>query len=210
MIRVFLIEPQALARAALHKLLDSAPDLRVSGLAADIAGMPRRAGIADVILLAARTPLPAMALARRLRAGQGSALTCILRAGAAALARPLLDCGVRGLVTECSPPDEVFACLHRVHGGHVHLSPDIARRMALRGGGRPFDALSAREWQVMLMMARGDSAQTIARALCLSPKTVSTYRCRLLHKLGVRSDLDLLRLALHDGLLPSGAPHAGT
>jgi two-component system invasion response regulator UvrY len=196
MVRVFLIEPQALPRAALQMLLDSVPDLRVSGVAADIGGAPRDSRTTDVILLAAHDPLPAMALARRLR---GSPLTCILAAGAVAFARPLLDCGVRGLVTACSAPDEVFACLRRVHGGHVHLSPDIARRMALGGSRPPFDTLSAREWQVLLMMARGDSAQTIARALCLSPKTVSTYRCRILHKLGVRSDLDLLRLALRAG-----------
>jgi two-component system invasion response regulator UvrY len=168
----------------------------VSGVAADIGGAPRDSHTTDVILLAAHEPLPALALARRLC---GRPLTCILEAGAVAFARPLLDCGVRGLVTACSAPDEVFACLRRVHGGQVHLSPDIARRMALQGSRPPFDTLSAREWQVLLMMARGDSAQTIARALCLSPKTVSTYRCRILHKLGVRSDLDLLRLALRAG-----------
>jgi two-component system invasion response regulator UvrY len=51
------------------------------------------------------------------------------------------------------------------------------------------------------MMARGDSRQAISRALSLSPKTVSTYRCRLLNKLGARSDVDVLRLAVNGGFL---------
>ena len=69
----------------------------------------------------------------------------------------------------------------------------------------PFDSLSERELQVLLMMMDGQSISAISEKLCLSPKTVSTYRTRLYAKLGVQNDIELARLALQHGVVESTA-----
>ena len=69
----------------------------------------------------------------------------------------------------------------------------------------PFDALSTREMQVMLMLTQGQRLQVISDKLCLSPKTVSTYRHRLYEKLKVDSDVDLARMAMNYGIIESSA-----
>ncbi|MBA3563803.1 MAG: DNA-binding response regulator [Gammaproteobacteria bacterium] len=208
MIRVFLVETQSLARAALRKLFESSHDLRVIGDASHVDSALRcvRAHRVDVTVLAIRAPMSGLEWACRLLAAQPGGLVCVLESDARQLARHLLDRGVSGLVSETAPPDEAFDCIRRVHLGQVHLDPAIARRLALSPAvePRPFDALSAREWQVLLMVTQGESAQSISRSLCLSPKTVSTYRSRILQKLGARSDLELLRLAISQGLLKLG------
>ncbi|MGH8495216.1 MAG: LuxR C-terminal-related transcriptional regulator [Gammaproteobacteria bacterium] len=205
MIRVLLVEPQPLARAGLRKIIESSGDLGVPAEADDAESALRvlRVRPIDITVLGVRAAMPAMAWLCRLQAARSGRLVCVIASEAEHLARHLLDRGVRGLLGETSLPEEAFDCIRRVHTGHLHLSAPIARRLALgtNAATHPFDKLSAREWQVMLMMTQGESTRCISRSLCLSPKTVSTYRSRILQKLGVRSDLEVLRLAIGRGLL---------
>ncbi|HEU4663242.1 MAG TPA: LuxR C-terminal-related transcriptional regulator, partial [Dokdonella sp.] len=92
----------------------------------------------------------------------------------------------------------------QVADGRRYLSPDIAEVLALGaldGGESPFEALSARELDVAMMLARGQDMQLIADRLKLSAKTVATYKYRLFDKLGVDNPVALAHLAHTHGLL---------
>ena len=92
--------------------------------------------------------------------------------------------------------------------GQRYMNGEVARNLFIQrvdGDGTPIDDLSRRELEVLLHVSRADNLQTIAQALNISPKTVSTYRTRLCRKLGVTSDVQLAHVALRYGLLNPAA-----
>jgi two-component system, NarL family, invasion response regulator UvrY len=122
----------------------------------------------------------------------------------------MLAAGAAGYISKDSAADEVVTAIRRVHGGGHYVAADVAGNLAASlvkgpGGASPFDQLSQRETQVMLMVTKGYSTQEISDRLHLSPKTVSTYRYRLFEKLGVGNDVELTRMAMRYGLLDERA-----
>lgn len=118
----------------------------------------------------------------------------------------LHDAGALGYLTKGCPADELFDAIRTVAGGRPFISSEVSKKLTLaRINGRnpdtPFSKLSQREMQVFLMITQGHKTQEISDSLCLSPKTVSTYRARLFEKLDVKSDVDLTHLALRFGLI---------
>jgi two-component system invasion response regulator UvrY len=119
----------------------------------------------------------------------------------------LMEAGALGYLTKGCDEGEIRRAIDTVHQGKRFVSADIAREMALSGldgettDNGPFDKLSQREVQVMLMVTEGHSKQEISDTLFLSPKTVSTYCTRLQEKLGVSNDVELTRLAIRYGFV---------
>lgn len=117
----------------------------------------------------------------------------------------LLQAGASGYLTKGSSIAEMITSIRTVMSGKHYIGPDIAQQMALKNltevDGSPIDQLSERELQVMIMITSGQKVQDISDKLCLSPKTVNSYRYRLFDKLGVSSDVELTHLALRHGLL---------
>ncbi|UCE89939.1 MAG: hypothetical protein JSW10_03685, partial [Pseudomonadota bacterium] len=105
---------------------------------------------------------------------------------------------------------EIVHAIREVTADRRYISPAIAQQMALSqvsgDGESPFDSLSERETQVMLMLMEGHKISVISEKLCLSPKTVSTYRYRLYDKLGVTNDVELARLAMRHGVIEGDGP----
>jgi len=124
-------------------------------------------------------------------------------------AQRLLKAGAMGYLTKGAKVDEILQALQAVMDNQRYLCPSIAQQIALsqvgEEEGSPFNSLSERELQVLLMMMDGQSISTISEKLCLSPKTVSTYRTRLYAKLGVQNDIELARLALQHGVVETAA-----
>jgi two-component system invasion response regulator UvrY len=127
----------------------------------------------------------------------------------------MLQAGAMGYLTKGCGVDEITNAIREVNTGRRYISADVAQHLALKlmpgGEESPFDSLSPRELQVMLMLTQGTKVQEISDKLCLSPKTVSTYRHRLYDKLGVSSDVALTRLAMRYGMVddayePAAAP----
>jgi len=120
-----------------------------------------------------------------------------------------LKAGALGYVTKGAKVEEILQAIRAVMANKRYLSPAIAQQIALGQVGEevtsPFDNLSERELQVLLMMMDGQSIGAISETLCLSPKTVSTYRTRLYAKLGVQNDIELARLALLHGVVENTA-----
>jgi len=121
--------------------------------------------------------------------------------------RWVLEAGASGYLTKGCRIEEMIAAIHGAVQGERHISPAVAQRLALSGRDsgdeNPFDELSRRERQILLMILQGLSHQDISATLDISPKTVSTYKCRVLAKLRVNSDLQLVTLAARHGLIAS-------
>jgi len=112
--------------------------------------------------------------------------------------------GARGYVTKSSPPEILLRAVMDVLAGGIAISPDIDHELALSrlsGERAAADVLTAREFEVMQMLLAERSTEDIAAALHLSPKTVANLHSLIKDKLGVATDIELVRLALRQGLL---------
>jgi two-component system, NarL family, invasion response regulator UvrY len=111
-----------------------------------------------------------------------------------------LEAGAVGYLPKDSAPDEILAAIRRASLGERYLSPTLAEKLingiAVSVKKLPHEALSARESDVMCMLSQGLPLTEIGERLHLSPKTVSTYRARILDKLGLRHNADITRYAL--------------
>ena len=125
----------------------------------------------------------------------------------------MMEAGASGYLTKGCAVDEILTAIKTVYEGNRYIGADIAQKLALRmvpgGKASPFESLSPREMQVMLMLTRGSRIQAISDSLCLSPKTISTYRHRVYEKLGVSTDADLTRMALNYGIIEPVADVVG-
>ena len=115
--------------------------------------------------------------------------------------------GARDYVLKESAGPEVVAAVRSVRVGRRYLSQKIAGTVIddyirERHAAGPLDSLSRRERQILQMIAEGKSTAETARVLFLSPKTVETYRSRMMHKLGVGDFAGLVRFAVRHGLTP--------
>ncbi|MNM67261.1 Response regulator UvrY [compost metagenome] len=116
----------------------------------------------------------------------------------------LLQAGAAGYLTKGAGLDEMVQAIRLVFAGQRYISPQIAQQLALKSfqpQGSPFDALSEREIQIALMIVGCQKVQIISDKLCLSPKTVNTYRYRIFEKLSVTSDVELTLLAVRHGMV---------
>ncbi len=119
----------------------------------------------------------------------------------------LLQAGAVGYVTKGAELQEMIDAIHKVSAGELYMSPSIAQQLALKnfsktpGQQSPFEKLSERELQTALLIANGQKVQDIAKAFCVSPKTVNSYRYRIFDKLDVHSDVELTLLAVKHNIL---------
>jgi two-component system invasion response regulator UvrY len=118
----------------------------------------------------------------------------------------LMDAGASGYLTRDCEADELIQAIRVVSGGQRYIGSEAAKQLALSmltgsASESPFEDLSAREMEVMLKITDGRRIPDIASMMCLSPKTVSTYKYRILGKLGARSEVELVRMAMRYGLL---------
>jgi DNA-binding NarL/FixJ family response regulator len=118
----------------------------------------------------------------------------------------LLQAGAAGYLTKGAALEEMVQAIRMAFAGQRYISSQIAQQLALKSfqpnnSGSPFDSLSEREIQIALMIANCHKVQTISDKLCLSPKTVNTYRYRIYEKLSITSDVELALLAVRHGMV---------
>lgn len=118
----------------------------------------------------------------------------------------LLQAGAAGYLTKGAALEEMVQAIRMVFAGQRYISGPIAQQLALKSfqpqsNGSPFDLLSEREIQIALMIANCQKVQSISDKLCLSPKTVNTYRYRIFEKLSITSDVELALLAVRHGMV---------
>ncbi|PVZ19585.1 MULTISPECIES: UvrY/SirA/GacA family response regulator transcription factor [unclassified Pseudomonas] len=122
----------------------------------------------------------------------------------------LLQAGAAGYLTKGAGLEEMVQAIRLAFAGQRYISPQIAQQMALKSfqpqtAGSPFDLLSEREIQIALMIVDCQKVQAISDKLCLSPKTVNTYRYRIFEKLSITSDVELALLAVRHGMVDTNA-----
>ena len=116
---------------------------------------------------------------------------------------PCLDAGAAGFVQKGASGTEIRAAVERVAAGHVYLSPELATLLVTRTARpvAPHTHLSHREMSVLVRLANGLTNAEISNELSLDPRTVSTYRRRVLNKLGLSTNFDLIRYAADHGIV---------
>ncbi len=116
-----------------------------------------------------------------------------------------LHAGAAGYITKGCDPEEMVRAIRVVHSGQRYISSEIAQQLALKRFSKnedsPFDCLSERELQIAMMITSGQKVVDIAEKLCLSSKTVNSYRYRIFEKLGMDTDVELTLLAMRLGLV---------
>jgi len=116
-----------------------------------------------------------------------------------------MQAGAAGYVTKGVDISEMVKAIIQVKTGKRYITPEIAQQMALKAlepdSESPFDILSEREMQVMLMITQGQKVQNISDSLFLSTKTVNSYRYRLFEKLNIANDVELTHMAIRHGIL---------
>ncbi|HAC30052.1 MAG TPA: DNA-binding response regulator, partial [Marinobacter hydrocarbonoclasticus] len=122
----------------------------------------------------------------------------------------VMQSGATAYVTKGADIQEMVRAIRKAHSGQRYISPEIAQKMALKqlGGERDedgelslFERLSEREMQIAMMVVDCQKVQDISDKLCLSPKTVNSYRYRIFEKLEISSDVELALMAVRLGLL---------
>jgi two-component system invasion response regulator UvrY len=117
----------------------------------------------------------------------------------------LLQAGIAGCLSSSCSVEELYGALDAVLKGERYISDSLARKLAERrlpGNGKtPFDQLTHRELQILLLVSEGKNTSAIARDLCLTQKTVNGYRNRLLEKLRAKTEVELMHLAARHGLV---------
>jgi len=208
-IGIVLADHQELVRCGLRRLLDDVAGLCVIGEAATGEEVMSRTRdlMPDVVVMDARIPgIGGLEVTRRIiRNGVDTAVLIVTRHVDDPIQSQYLEAGASGCLTKHCSVEEIADAVRVVARGERYISADIARQMALSmlpgNEQSPFDRLSGREVQVLMMVAHGHNVHAISECLCLSSKTVSTYRYRLFEKLGVENDVELTRLAIRHGVV---------
>ncbi len=212
MIRVLLVDDHDLVRTGVRGILEAAADIRVVGEASngEQALQVVEALAPDVVLMDVQMPgLGGIEATRRLvRLVPTAKVIALTVHEEDPFPAHLREAGAAGYLTKKCAAREVLEAIRTVHQGRPYVATSVARKHILadwQGTSRtPFSELSAREMEVVLMVLQGRSSQEISDVLCLSPKTVGTYRMRLFEKLKVKGDVELTRLAIRYGILANG------
>ena len=209
MIDVLLIDDHELVRTGIRRLLEDSGQIRIAGEAdcgEDGITLAQQLN-PDVILMDVSMPgIGGVEACRRiLQRDSGQKIIVLTIHNEQTFPKRMLEIGARGYLTKECGVDEMLLAIQQVYNGKAYIAPSIAQQLALSllpgNQHNPIDRLSRREFQVMLMISHGLTNAAISEKLCLSPKTVSTYRLRLLEKLGAQNEVDLIKIAVEQGMV---------
>ncbi|NPV20960.1 response regulator transcription factor [Bradyrhizobium aeschynomenes] len=205
---IMLVDDHAVVREGYRSMLQKQPGLRVVAEAADGAEAYRlfKEVRPDLVIMDLTMPgVGGIEGIRRIRQWDRSARILVFTMHEnAGFAVQAIRAGARGYVTKSSPPETLLRAVKDVLAGAIAISPDIDHELALSrlsGEKAAADVLTAREFEVMQMLLAERTTDEIASALHLSPKTIANLHSLIKDKLDVASDIELVRLALRQGLL---------
>ena len=209
MIRLLVADDHPVVREGLRRILDETPGMRVVAEARNGEEVLEQVGRvpADVLLLDVAMPGPGfLSVLEAVRAREPTLRVLVLSVHPEdQYAVRALRAGAAGYLTKDHSPEALVGAIRKVALGGTYVSAALAERLArgLRSdsGVPPHEALSDREYEVLCFLGSGRTVKDIAATLGLSVKTVSTYRSRLLQKMGFEANSDLVRYVATHGLL---------
>jgi two-component system invasion response regulator UvrY len=208
-IQVLVADDHVVVRRGLRQILAETPDILVSGEAESTE---------DVMRLVLEQSFSVVVLDIKLRGGSGLEMLGWIRRERPQLpvliltvypedqyAVRAIKAGAAGFLTKESAPDKLIDAVRRVASGGRYVSPELAETLAsLFAGetsGAPHERLTDREFEVLKLLASGRTVSEVAADLTLSVKTVSTHRTRILQKMNMRTNAELMHYALRSGLV---------
>lgn len=207
-IKVLLVDDHTVVRNGVCLMLSSAPDIEVVAEATSATEAIRMVNAQrfDVALVDIALPgQNGLDLLKRLQITHPDIAVLILSTYAEEIyAMRALKLGAAGYLTKDSSAATLIGAVRKASTGGKYVSSSLAERFASAMSGKPgctHEILSDRELEVLKLLALGESLVVIAERLNLSPKTVSTYRSRILEKMGLSSNAELTRYALENGLV---------
>ncbi len=208
MVRVLVADDHAVVRQGLKQILADTFGMKVVAEAADGAAVLERlrGGGVDIVVLDLSMPgMSGVEVIKQIRREYPSVYILVLSIHSEdQYAVRVMRAGASGYLTKESAPGELVAALRRVADGHKYVSGSLAEKLAMgleRGADRePHETLSDREYEVLRRLAAGQTVGQIAAELVLSPKTVSTFRSRLMRKMHMHNNAEVIRYAITHGL----------
>jgi len=207
-IRVLLVDDHTVARSGVRLMLSGTSEIEVLGEAENAVDAMRlvREQKFDVALVDIAMPgKNGLDLLKSLRIEQPALAVLMLSTYPEEIyAVRALKLGAAGYLTKDSSTATLVAAVRKAAAGGKYVSPSLMEKFAGMMGGKSsasHEALSNRELEVLKLLAKGESLTTIAEMLHLSPKTVTTYRSRILEKMELSSNAELARYAIENGLL---------
>jgi len=208
-IRIFIADDHPIVRQGLRRMVEADPGLAISGEAGDAAALlgALETTATDLVLLDVSMPgSPFLDTLHTLRERHPSIRVLVLSVHPEdQWAVRALKAGASGYLTKDHSPEQLLEAVRRVYRGGKYVSPTLAEQLATHldaaGQRAPHELLSDREFEVMRRLGSGLTVSQIASELAISAKTVSTYRARILEKMAVASNADLVRYAARYGLI---------
>jgi len=208
MIRIVIADDHAMVRGGLTQIVATTSDIEVVGEATqgdEVLALLGQTPI-DLLLLDMTMPgLSGVELIQRLHEEKPALPILILSMhNAVPVVARALKAGASGYVTKDSEPEVLLMAIRKIAGGGKYIDPALVDAMVFDSSDNdilPHENLSEREFQILKMIAAGLPLGEIADQLCLSPKTISTYKMRLMQKLDVDNNADLIRYVARHGIV---------
>ncbi|MBV2135135.1 UvrY/SirA/GacA family response regulator transcription factor [Pseudomonas sp. MAP12] len=210
MINVLVVDDHDLVRTGIRRMLADVDGVTVVGEAdsGEAALLRARELKPDLVLMDVKMPgIGGLEATRKIiRSHPDIKVIAVTACDEEPFPTRLLQAGASGYLTKGAGLEEMIKAIRQVFAGQRYISADIAQQLALKPfqpqvDATPFDLLSEREMQIALMIAECQKVQSISDKLCLSPKTVNTYRYRIFDKLEITSDVELAVLAIRHGMV---------
>ena len=210
MIKVLIVDDHEIVRTGIGRMIDDEDGFSVVGQASSGEEAVKLAAelAPDVVLMDVQMPgIGGLEATKKIRRNNDEIhVIAITILDGEPFASRFLKAGASGFLTKGCEVSEMLVAIRKVYSGQRYISAEIAQQMALKnyvqeGEDTPFDLLSERELQIMMLVVNCHKVQDISDQLCLSPKTVNSYRYRIFEKLGINSDVELTLLAVRHGMI---------
>jgi len=208
MIKVIIVDDHPVVRRGLKQIIEDEPDMQVAGEATNAGecfSLVRKMECSLVLLDISLPDKSGFDVLKQLRYEHPKLPVLILSVHSEdQYAVRFIKAGASGYLMKEGAPEELVKAIRKVHAGGKYVSASLAEKLASHldtSDKPPHENLSDREFQILCLIAKGESLKGIADELCISEKTVSTYRSRIMEKMKMSTNSDLTRYALENHLV---------